>query len=172
MATGPYAGPLERIDETCVRIPKGYKAGMLVDGLIFADDRLLEQLRRTRRRTKWPTSHFCPASSTPAWRCRTSTGATGFASAASRPPTRRKEASFRRAESVTTSTAASDWCARNLSLEALSRTFAAGRDALPQRADRRGRSGKYHFDAKEMQRLMGEGAQLCSRPGAWRAERH
>ena len=34
------------IDETCVRIPKGYKAGMQVDGLIFADDRLLEQLRK------------------------------------------------------------------------------------------------------------------------------
>src|SRR5947209_19403155 len=46
MATGPYTGPLERIDETCVRIPKGYKPGMRVDGLIFADERLVEQLRK------------------------------------------------------------------------------------------------------------------------------
>src|ERR1700755_467624 len=46
MAIGPYSGPLERIDETCVRIPKGYKPGMRVDGLIFADERLLEQLRK------------------------------------------------------------------------------------------------------------------------------
>jgi tRNA-splicing ligase RtcB len=46
MATGPYAGPLERVNETCVRIPKGYKPGMRVDGLIFADEPLLEQLRK------------------------------------------------------------------------------------------------------------------------------
>src|SRR6476659_10239326 len=46
MATGPYTGPLEPVDETCVRIPKGYKPGMRVDGLIFADERLVEQLRK------------------------------------------------------------------------------------------------------------------------------
>src|SRR5690349_22353639 len=46
MATGPYTGPLEQVDETCVRIPKGYKPGMRVDGLIFADERLVEQLRK------------------------------------------------------------------------------------------------------------------------------
>src|SRR5206468_425516 len=46
MATGPYAGPLEWIDETCVRIPKGYKPGMRVDGLIFADEVLLNQIRK------------------------------------------------------------------------------------------------------------------------------
>src|SRR5436305_3736574 len=46
MATGPYAGPLERVDETCYRIPKGYKPGMQVDGLIFADERLIEQVRK------------------------------------------------------------------------------------------------------------------------------
>src|SRR2546430_17070987 len=46
MATGPYAGPLERADECCYRIPKGYKPGMRVDGLIFADERLLEQIRK------------------------------------------------------------------------------------------------------------------------------
>src|SRR2546430_12062736 len=46
MATGPYAGPLERADECCYRIPKGYKPGMRVDGLIFADERLTEQLRK------------------------------------------------------------------------------------------------------------------------------
>jgi tRNA-splicing ligase RtcB len=46
MATGPYSGPLERVDDTCVRIPKDYKPGMHVDGLIFADERLLEQIRK------------------------------------------------------------------------------------------------------------------------------
>ena len=40
-----YSGPLERIDETCWRIPKSHKAGMLVEGRIFADDRLLDLIR-------------------------------------------------------------------------------------------------------------------------------
>ena len=44
MATGPYAGPLEQVDACCWRIPKSYKPGMRVDGLIFADDVLIEQV--------------------------------------------------------------------------------------------------------------------------------
>ena len=40
-----YQGPLERISECCWRIPTGYKAGMRVEGRIFADDRLMEQIR-------------------------------------------------------------------------------------------------------------------------------
>ncbi len=40
-----YQGPLERIDDFCWRIPQGYKAGMQVEGRIFADQRLLAGLR-------------------------------------------------------------------------------------------------------------------------------
>jgi len=40
-----YTGPLEQIDACCWRIPRSYKAGMQVEGRIFADDRLLEQIR-------------------------------------------------------------------------------------------------------------------------------
>ena len=40
-----YQGPLERIDDTCWRIPKDLKAGMRVEGRIFADQRLIEQIR-------------------------------------------------------------------------------------------------------------------------------
>ncbi len=36
-----FRGPLERIDDVTLRIPRSYKPGMLVDGTIFADDRLL-----------------------------------------------------------------------------------------------------------------------------------
>src|SRR3954466_15312602 len=46
MDTGPSAGPLERVDENCYRIPKVYKPGMRVDGLIFANERLIEQIRK------------------------------------------------------------------------------------------------------------------------------
>ncbi len=40
-----YTGPLEQIDECCWRIPKSYKMGMRVEGRIFADERLIQQIR-------------------------------------------------------------------------------------------------------------------------------
>jgi tRNA-splicing ligase RtcB len=45
MAKQGYAGPLEPIDACLWRIPKGYKIGMRVEGRIFADERLIEQIR-------------------------------------------------------------------------------------------------------------------------------
>ncbi len=43
-ATG-FHGVLEQVDATSFRIPMAYKPGMRVDGLIFADERLLDQLK-------------------------------------------------------------------------------------------------------------------------------
>jgi tRNA-splicing ligase RtcB len=40
-----YEGPLERVGKCRWRIPKSYKPGMRVDGLIFADERLIEDIR-------------------------------------------------------------------------------------------------------------------------------
>jgi tRNA-splicing ligase RtcB len=40
-----FAGPLQQVDETTWRIPRSYKPGMRVDGLIFADERLMEQAK-------------------------------------------------------------------------------------------------------------------------------
>lgn len=40
-----YAGPLEQVNDCCWRIPKSYKQGMRVDGLIFADERLLQKIK-------------------------------------------------------------------------------------------------------------------------------
>lgn len=45
MQKSGYTGPLERIDETTWRVPKTYKDGMRVEGRIFADDRLIDQIR-------------------------------------------------------------------------------------------------------------------------------
>jgi tRNA-splicing ligase RtcB (3'-phosphate/5'-hydroxy nucleic acid ligase) len=42
---GAFNGPLERINDYCWRIPKSYKPGMLVDGLIYADDRMIQSIR-------------------------------------------------------------------------------------------------------------------------------
>ncbi len=41
-----YKGPLERIDETSWRIPKSARPGMRVDGIIYADDVLIEAVRQ------------------------------------------------------------------------------------------------------------------------------
>jgi tRNA-splicing ligase RtcB len=40
-----YHGPLEPAGTCCWRIPKSYKPGMRVDGLIFASEELLDQIR-------------------------------------------------------------------------------------------------------------------------------
>jgi len=39
-----FTGPLERVDATRWRIPKSYKAGMRVDGLIYANDALIQHI--------------------------------------------------------------------------------------------------------------------------------
>ena len=46
--TEPYTGPLERVDATRWRIPKSYKPGMRVDGMIYADDKLVEAIKKDK----------------------------------------------------------------------------------------------------------------------------
>jgi tRNA-splicing ligase RtcB len=48
MSSEGYAGPLERVDECRWRIPRSYKPGMRVDGLIYADDRLIELIKKDK----------------------------------------------------------------------------------------------------------------------------
>jgi tRNA-splicing ligase RtcB len=45
MPSTPFTGPLEPAGTCRWRIPKSYKPGMRVDGLIYADDVLIEQIR-------------------------------------------------------------------------------------------------------------------------------
>ena len=44
--TGGYTGPLEQVGPCQWRIPKSYRADMRVDGLIFADETLIEQIKK------------------------------------------------------------------------------------------------------------------------------
>jgi tRNA-splicing ligase RtcB len=46
MGKDSFHGPLERVDECCWRIPRSYREGMRVDGLIFTSEKMLEQLRK------------------------------------------------------------------------------------------------------------------------------
>src|SRR4051812_23813165 len=43
---GAFTGPLEQVDSCCYRIPRSYKAEMRVDGLIFANERLVESIKK------------------------------------------------------------------------------------------------------------------------------
>ncbi len=45
MGKDGFRGPLQRVDETTWRIPRSYNPGMRVEGRIFADERLLDQIR-------------------------------------------------------------------------------------------------------------------------------
>src|SRR5690606_31090611 len=45
MTDNAYTGPLEKVNDFCWRIPKSDKPGMRVDGLIYADEVLLELIR-------------------------------------------------------------------------------------------------------------------------------
>src|SRR6202049_2359007 len=60
MAKGSFQGPLEQVDACCWRIPKSYKQGMLVDGLIFTSERLLKQLQKDQAPEQVANVAFLP----------------------------------------------------------------------------------------------------------------
>jgi len=60
MGKDTYHGPLEQVNEYCWRIPKSYKQGMRVDGLIFTDERLLEQIKKDQAPDQVANVAFLP----------------------------------------------------------------------------------------------------------------
>src|SRR5437762_1237170 len=60
MGKDTYHGPLEQVDECCWRIPKSYKEGMRVPGLIFSDERLLEQVKKDQAPEQVANVAFLP----------------------------------------------------------------------------------------------------------------
>jgi tRNA-splicing ligase RtcB len=60
MSKPGYTGPLERAGECVWRIPKSYKRGMRVDGLIFASDKLIEQIRHDQAPEQVANVAFLP----------------------------------------------------------------------------------------------------------------
>src|SRR5687767_5754066 len=60
MQKSEYYGPLERVSECLWRIPKSYKPGMRVDGLIFADDELIELIRKDQAPEQVANVAFLP----------------------------------------------------------------------------------------------------------------
>ncbi len=60
MAKDAYRGPLIKVDECCYRIPKSYKPGMQVDGLIFANERLLDAIQKDQAPDQVANVAFLP----------------------------------------------------------------------------------------------------------------
>ncbi len=55
-----YTGPLEQVNECCWRIPKSYKSGMRVDGLIYADENLIDQIKNDQAPEQVANVAFLP----------------------------------------------------------------------------------------------------------------
>src|SRR6266852_512962 len=60
MGKESFSGTLEQVNEYCWRIPKSYKQGMRVDGLIFTDERLMQQLRKDQAPEQVANVAFLP----------------------------------------------------------------------------------------------------------------
>jgi tRNA-splicing ligase RtcB len=60
MEKGGFTGHLEQVDACCWRIPKSYKPGMLVDGHIFASEKLLRQLTKDQAPEQVANVAFLP----------------------------------------------------------------------------------------------------------------
>src|SRR5688500_12564699 len=60
MAKGAYTGPLEKVTDWCWRIPKSYKRGMRVDGLVFADENLIDAIRQDQAPEQVANVAFLP----------------------------------------------------------------------------------------------------------------
>src|SRR5579884_3151079 len=60
MAKEGFHGPLEQAGECCWRIPRSYKPGMRVDGLIFADERLLPAIKNDQAPEQVANVAFLP----------------------------------------------------------------------------------------------------------------
>src|SRR2546425_5183825 len=60
MGKDAFNGPLEQVDECCWRIPKSYKPGMRVDGLIFASETLMRQIRQDQAPDQVANVAFLP----------------------------------------------------------------------------------------------------------------
>ncbi|MBX7073111.1 MAG: RtcB family protein [Pirellulales bacterium] len=60
MPQAAYTGPLERVGDCLWKIPKSYRSGMRVDGLIYADDQLIESVKSDQAAEQVANVAFLP----------------------------------------------------------------------------------------------------------------
>ncbi len=155
---GTFQGRLERVDETTWRIPRSYKKGMRVDGLLIADERLIEHVRADQAAEQVANVAFLPGIQRASlampdihWGygfciggvCATDPEAGGVVS----PGGVGYDINCG-VRLVRTNVTAAQLKPKLVELvDELFRSVPAGV----------GRTGKYHFDRRELQRMLGEG---------------
>ena len=60
MGKQSFQGPLERVSDCCWRIPRSYKPGMRVDGLIFSSEKMIEAVRHDQAPEQVANVAFLP----------------------------------------------------------------------------------------------------------------
>jgi len=55
-----WQGPLERLDACRVRLPREYKPGMRVDGVVYVNETLLESVRQDQAMDQVANVAFLP----------------------------------------------------------------------------------------------------------------
>src|SRR5665811_980011 len=60
MSKDQFGGMLERVDECCWKIPRSYKQGMRVDGLIYSSELLVEKLKKDQAAEQVANVAFLP----------------------------------------------------------------------------------------------------------------
>ncbi len=56
----PWSGPLQKVDDYRWRIPKSYKSGMRVDGLVFASEEMVEEIKKEQSLEQVANVAFLP----------------------------------------------------------------------------------------------------------------
>ena len=164
MPTQRYDGPLEKV-HCCWRIPKSYKPGMRVDGLIYANE---ADRAHSRRSSAGPGGECRLPARHPIRQPGDARHPLGV-----RVPDRRslrdrpaEGASSRRAASAMTSTVECDWCGRTCSWTTcephLETTIRELFQHVPTGV---GRGGKYRFSHAELQGLMARALAVAAGAG-------
>jgi tRNA-splicing ligase RtcB (3'-phosphate/5'-hydroxy nucleic acid ligase) len=158
MAKGVFRGPLERVNETLWRIPRSYRQGMRVDGLVYADDTLMQAIREDQALEQVANVAFLPGVQVASLAMPDIHWGYGFCIGgvcATDPD-----------EGGVISPGGVGYdinCGVRLMRSTLSRADVDARhqalvdELYAQVPAGTGRGGKYHFSPRELRRLMGEG---------------
>jgi tRNA-splicing ligase RtcB len=158
MAKETYHGPLEQVDPCCWRIPKSYKPGMRVDGLIFASDKLVKHLVKDQAPEQVANVAFLPGIQTASLAMPDIHWGYGFCigGVAATDP---EEGGVISPGGVGYDVNCGVRLVRsNLFYREVKRHIRELVEELFRRVPTgMGKSGRYHFDQRELRQLMGEG---------------
>jgi tRNA-splicing ligase RtcB len=160
MGKDTYHGPLEKVDDCCWRIPKTYKPGMRVDGLIFASEPLLEQLKKDQAPEQVANVAFLPGIQRASLAMPDIHWGYGFCIGGVSAMDPEEGGVICPGGIGYDINCGVRLCRTNLSYrEVKNHTRTLVEELFRQVPTGTGRSGRYHFNTKELHRLLAEGPQ-------------